>query len=75
MTSEVDIDWYHVIRIDYLRRGGRLASCIRKSLSYNHKSGFFPNTEYIFVYIFLSKSKPYLVVVIYWVPGKPGFID
>ena len=45
LNSEVDIENHGLIRMDSSRRGGRVACCIRKSLSYNHQSSLYPNTE------------------------------
>ena len=58
LNSEVVIEGYDLIRVDRLPRGGRVACHVRKSLSYNHKSGFSPNTESIFTDIFcLNQSQ------------------
>ena len=79
LNSELDIDEYNLVRLDHSRRvveggGGEVTCCIRRSLSYNHKSSFCCNIESIFTDIFLPKSKPILVGVLYWPPDKPGFI-
>ena len=57
------------------RSGGGVACYIRKSLSYNHKTSFCRNIESIFIDIFLSKSKPILVGVLYRPSDKPDFIE
>ena len=59
-----NIEGCNVIRMDLSSRGGGAGCSIQKSLSHNHKPGFFPNFESIFIDIFLSKSKPVLVGVI-----------
>ena len=74
LNSELDIDEYNLIRLDRSRRGGGVACYIRKSLSYNHKTSFYRNIESIFIDIFLPKSKPILVGVLYRPPEKPDFI-
>ena len=75
LNSELDIDEYDLIRLDRSRRGGGVACYIRKSLSYNHKTSFCRNIESIFIDIFLPKSKPILVGVLYRPPDKPDFIE
>ena len=57
------------------RSGGGVACYIRKSLSYNHKTSFCRNIESIFIDIFLPKSKPILVGVLYRPSDKPDFIE
>ena len=78
LNSELDTHEYNLVRLDHSRRvggrGGGVTCCIRRSLSYNYKSSFCCNIESIFTDIFLPKSKPILVGVLYWPPDKPGFI-
>ena len=62
---ELDIDEYYLITLDRSRTGGEFACCIRKCLSYNHKTSFCRNIESIFIDIFLPKSKPILVGVLF----------
>ena len=59
LNSDVDIiEDYDLIRISRLRRGGRIGCYTRKSLFFNHKPGFCPNTESIFIDIFcLNQSQ------------------
>ena len=75
LNGEADVKGYDVIRMDRSKRGGGAACYIRKSLSYNYKSDFCPNTESIFTDIFLAKSKPILVCMWYRPPDKPGFTE
>ena len=57
LNSEVDIEGYDVIKMGLSRRGGRVTCYIRKSLSYNHKSVFYPTLR-IFIDIFcLNQSQ------------------
>ena len=74
LNSELDIDEYNLIRLDRSRREGRVACSVGKSLSYNHKTSFCCDIESIFIGIFLPKSKPVLVGVLYRPPGKTDFI-
>ena len=75
LHSKLDTDEYDLIRLDGSRRGGRVVCCIRRSLSYNHKTSFCRNIESIFIGILLPKSKPSFVGVLYWPPDKPDFIE
>ena len=75
MNSEVDIVGYDIIRMDCSRREGGVSCCIKKSLSYNYKSSFFPNIKSIFIDIFFPKSKPISVDVLYRPPDKPRFTE
>ena len=75
LDNEIAIENFNLIRLDRTRRGGGVVCYIRKSLSYNLKEKFCPNTESIFVDIFLPKSKPILVGILYRPPDKPEFLD
>ena len=59
-NSEVDIVGYHIIRMERSRRGGGVACYIKTSLSYNHKSSFYPNIESIFMDIFFYPNQSQL---------------
>ena len=75
LNSEVDIVGYDIIRMDRSRREGGVECYIKKSLSYYHKSSFSLNIENIFINIFLPKSKPILVGVLYRQLDKSSFIE
>ena len=75
LYSELDIDEYDLIRLDCSRRGGGAVCYVRKALSFNHKTIFYRNIESILTDIFLPKSKPILVGVLYRPPDKPDFIE
>ena len=62
LNSELDIEYKR------LRPGCRIAYYIRQSLSYNHKPKFCGDTKSIFIDIFLPRSKPFLVALLYWPP-------
>ena len=66
---------YDIIRMDHTRRRVEVACYIKKSSSYSRKSSFSPNTESIFINIFLPKLKPILVGVLYQPLNKPRFVD
>ena len=61
--------------MDRSRRGDGVACCIRKSLTYNHKTSFCRNIESIFTDIFSPKSKPFLIGVLYRPPENPYLIE
>ena len=75
LDSEIEIKNFDLIRADRSRKGGGVACYIRKSLSYNLKEKFCPNTESIFIDIFLPKSKPLLIGILYRPPDKPEFLN
>ena len=56
LSSELDIDQCNHIRLDRSRRGGGVASYIKKYLSYNHNTTFCRNIERIFIDTSLPKS-------------------
>ena len=56
LNSEEDIVAYDIIRLDRLRREGRVPRDIIKSLSYNHKLSFCPHLK-AFLYTFLAQIK------------------
>ena len=64
-SSELEVDGYDLVRLDQLRRGGGVACYIKSSIAYNYKESFCSNTESIFVDIFLPKSKPVLLGILY----------
>ena len=74
LNSELDIDEYDLIRLDCSKRGGGVA-CYLGFLSYNHKTSFCRNIESILIDIFLPKSKPILLGVLYRTPDKSDFIE
>ena len=73
-SSEIEIEGYDLLRLDRSRRGGSVSCYIKRSLAYNHKDNFCKSTKSIFIGIFLPKTKPILVGVLYWPPGKNDFV-
>ena len=69
-SNEIEIEGYDLLRFDRSRKGGSVACYIRRSLAYNYKNNFCKSTESIFVDIFLPKTKPILVGILYRPPNK-----
>ena len=74
MSSELEVDGYDLVRLDRSRRGGSVACYIKSSIAYSFKDSFCSNTESIFVDIFLPKSKPILLGILYRPPDKSDFV-
>ena len=55
-------------------RGGGVACYVKSSIGYSYKDSFCSNTESIFVDIFLPKSKPILLGILYKPPDKSDFV-
>ena len=75
MSSELEIEGYDLVRSDRSRRGGGVACFVKNSISYNRKPNFCINTESIFIEIFLPKSKPALIGILYRHPDKCDFVN
>ena len=75
MSSELEIEGYDLVRSDRSRRGGGVACFVKNSVSYNRKPNFCINTESIFIQIFLPKSKPILIGILYRPPDEYDFVN
>ena len=75
LSSELEIEGYDLVRSDRSRRGGGVACFVKNSISYNRKPNFCINTESIFIEIFLPKSKPVLIGILYRPPDKYDFVN
>ena len=73
--GEISIKGYNLIRKDRSRHGGGVACYIKQSLSFNHKPDFCNDTESIFLELFLPKTKPILIGILYRPPNQSNFID
>ena len=73
-SSEIEFEGYDLLRLDRSRRGGGVACYSKRSLAYNYKDNFCKSTESIFVDIFLPKTKPILVDILYRPPDKNNFV-
>ena len=74
LSSELEIDGYDLVRLDRSRRGGGVACYIKDLIAYKYKDRFCSNTASISVDIFLPKSKPILLGILYRPPNKSDFI-
>ena len=75
LSSELEVDGYDLVRLDRSRRGGGVARYIKSSIACSYKESFCSNTESIFVNIFLPKSKPILLGILYRPPDKSDFVQ
>ena len=75
LSSELEIEGYDLIRSDRSRKRGGIACFVKNSISYNRKPNFCINTESIFIEIFLPKSKPVLIGILYRPPDKYDFVN
>ena len=73
-SSELEVNGYDLIRLDRLRRGDGVACYIKSSIAYSYKDSFCSNTGSIFTNIFLPKSKPTLLGILYKSPNKSDFV-
>ena len=70
LSSELEIEGYGPVRSDRSRRRGSVACFVKNSISQNRKPNFCINTESISIEIFLPKSKPVLIGILYRPPHK-----
>ena len=75
LSSELGIQGYDLVRSDRSRRGGGVVCFLKNSISYNRKPNFCINTESIFIEIFLPRSKPVLIGILYRPPDKYDFVN
>ena len=64
-SSEIEIKDYKLLRLARSRREGVVGCYVKTILIYNYKQNFCENTESIFIDIFLPKTKPILVGILY----------
>ena len=74
MSSELEIEGCDLVRSDRSQRGGGVACFVKNSISCNQKPNFCFNTESIFIEIFLPKSKPVLIGILFR-PDKYDFVN
>ena len=74
LSSEIDIEGYDLLGLDRSRRSGGVACYVKKSLAYNYRDNFCKKTESIFIDIFLPKTKPILIGILYRPPDKNDFV-
>ena len=75
LSIELETEGYDLVRSDRSRRGGGVACFVKNSNSYIRKSNFCINTESIFIEIFLPKSRPVLIGILYRPSDKYDFVN
>ena len=73
-SGEFEIEGHNLLRFDRSWRGGGVACYVNKFLEHNYKHSFCKNTERILTNIFLPKTKPVLVSILYRPPDKNDFV-
>ena len=73
--SEIEIDGYNILRFDRNRHGGRVACYVRTALSFTKRNYFPHDIETIFIEIFLPKTKPLTVGIVYQPPSQISFLE
>ena len=74
MSSQLEVDGYDLVRLDWSKRGGGVACYIKSLIAYSCKDYFCSNTKSIFVDIFLPESKQILLGILYRPPNKSDFV-
>ena len=75
LSSELEIDDYDLVRLNWSRRDGSVACYIAySSIAYSYKDSICSNIESITFDIYLPKSKPILRGILYRPPNKSDFV-
>ena len=74
MSNKVATEGYDLIIDDFRKQGG-VACFIKQILAYSQKTTMRLNTEIIFTEIFLPKSKPFIVSILYKPQDKIDFVN
>jgi exonuclease III len=72
--AEISINGYKLLRTDRNRHGGGVACYVRTDLFFNKRDNFSTETENLFFDIFLPKTKPILVGILYIPPDQSVFL-
>ena len=75
LDGEINIDGYELVRSDRNRHGGGVACYIRNDISFSVRGDFSNEIENIFLDIFLPKTRPILIGILYRPPDQSGFLD
>ena len=75
LDGEINTDGYELVRSDRNRHGGGVACYIRNDISFNVRGDFSNEIENIFLDIFLPKTRPILIGILYRPPDQSGFLD
>ena len=73
--SEIEIDGCITLRIDRNRYGGGVACYMRNDLSFTKRNYVAHDIETIFIEIFLPKTKPMTVGIVYQPLSQTNFLD
>ena len=73
LSSELEIEGYDLVRSDW--SWGGVACFVKNSISYNQKPNFCINTESILIEIFLPRTKPVLIGILYRPTDKYDFVN
>ena len=72
---EIEIDGYNILHFNRNRHGGRVACYVRNDLSFTKRNYFPHDIETIFIEIFLPKTKPKTIGIVYWPPSQTSFLE
>ena len=72
---EIEIDGYNILRFDRNRHGGGVACYVRNDLSFTKRNYFPHDIATIFIEIFLSKTKPMTVGIVYLPLSQTSFLE
>ena len=75
LDEQINIDGYELPRSDRNRHGGGVACCIWNDISFNVRGDSSSEIENIFLDIFLPKTKPILIGILYRPPDQSRFLD
>ena len=70
---EIETDGYNILRFDRNKHGGGVACYVRNDLSFTKRNHFPHDIETIFIEIFLPKTKPMAVGIVYRSPSQASF--
>ena len=73
--SEIEIDGYNILHFDRNRHGGGVACYVRNDLSFTKRNYFAHDIETNFIEIFLPKTKPKTVGIVYRPPSQTRFLE
>ena len=75
LDEEISIDGYELARSDRNRQGGGVVCYIRNDISFNVRGDFSSEIQNIVLDIFLQKTKPILLDILYRPPDQSGFLN
>ena len=75
LDEEIKIEGYEILRADRNSFGGGVVCYIKDGTAYDRISDFSDEIENVFLNIFLPKSKPILIGIIYKPPDQTDFVN